>query len=79
MELVKRLLKNKHSGKAISFLCGLGLVCILFACNEEDCIHAYIGPKISELKEVFRMGDKCVKYKEKSVKCEPNKKKLNFA
>ena len=79
MKSINRIFYSKHSSSVLSILFGVSIVCILFACTEDSCVHSYVGPKVSEMNKVFRSGDKCVKYVEKSVECDKNKKKVDFA
>ena len=79
MKSINRLFYSKHSSLVLSILFGVSVVCILFACSDETCVSSYVGPKVSEMNKIFRSGDKCVKYVEKSVECDKNKKKLSFA
>lgn len=79
MKSIQRIFYSKHSSLVLSILFGVSIMCILFACNEDSCVHSYVGPKVAEMKKIFRSGDKCIKYVEKSVACDKNKKKVSFA
>lgn len=78
MQSIKRIFHSKHSSLVLSIILGMGLVCILFTCGD-DCVKGYVGPKVSEMNKVFRSGDKCLKYVERNVECDKNKKKISFA
>lgn len=74
---IKKLLHDKKISVILSIVFGLAIVSLLYACTGDDCKN-FIGPKKNTLSDVFKVNGKCVKFEEKSTKCDPNKKKLEI-
>jgi hypothetical protein len=75
---IKKILYSKNSPILISILFGIGIISFIYACSGEDCI-VYKGPKKEELDKIYRMKDSCMKYNMNLVKCNNNKKQVEFA
>jgi hypothetical protein len=66
------------TGKIIvSIILGLGIASLFRkACKDRNCIK-FEAPSIKELeKDVYRIDDKCYKYKSKTTTCDKNKKTI---
>lgn len=70
MNLVK-LVQSKLGRFIISVILGLGLATLFRkSCKTKECT-IFLPPDISSIKDdVFSYDNKCVKYKEKAVKCD---------
>ena len=77
--LAKRLLHSNKSSLFISILFGVGVIAFLFACDTESCKYNYIGPKKNELDKIYRNKAECTKIKPVGVKCDSQKRQVNFA
>ena len=77
---IKRLLYGDVGKIFISVLLGLGLATLFRkVCKNRDCI-VFHAPDIKKIKnQVFKFDNKCYVFKEKIVKCKPNKKIVEFA
>ena len=70
MNLLK-LVQSKLGKFIISIILGLGLATLFRkTCKSKECI-VFLSPDIQTIKDdVFSYNNKCVKYKEKAVKCD---------
>ena len=74
---IKTLLHDKKISVVLSVIFGLAIISLLYACTGDDC-KDFIGPKKNTLGDVFKVNGKCVKFEEKSIECNENKKKLKL-
>ena len=74
---IKKLLHDKKISVVLSIIFGLAVVSLLYACTGDDCKN-FVGPTKSTLNDIFKVNGTCVKYEEKSVKCDDKKKKLTL-
>lgn len=74
---IKRLLHDKKISVVLSVVFGLAIISLLYACTGDDC-KDFTGPKKNTLDDVFKVNGKCVKFEERSVVCNDNKKKLQL-
>lgn len=65
------LVQTKLGKFIISVILGLGLATLFRkSCKSKECT-VFLAPNITTLKDdIFSFDNKCVKYKEKSVKCD---------
>jgi len=70
MNLIK-LVESKLGRLLVSVILGLGLATLFRkSCKTKECT-IFLAPDISSLKDdIYRYDNKCVKYKEKAVKCD---------
>ena len=63
----------------ISILLGLGVACLFHkVCKDKECI-TFAGPVISNVDgKIFKHDNKCYTYNLHSVKCDKNKKIVDF-
>tara|TARA_Y100000389_G_scaffold168516_1_gene174205 strand:+ start:298 stop:531 length:234 start_codon:yes stop_codon:yes gene_type:complete len=74
---IKKLLHDKKLSVVLSIVFGLAVVSLLYACTGDDC-KDFTGPPKNILGDVFKVNGKCVKFEEKSVECNNNKKRLKL-
>lgn len=75
-----KVILNSNVGKiVISVLIGLGVACLFHkACKDKECIR-FSGPIIKNVDgKIFQYDDKCYTYKLNAVKCDANKKTIDF-
>lgn len=72
MNLLK-LIQSKLGRFIVSVILGLGLATLFRkSCKSKECT-IFLAPNISSIKDdVYSFDSKCVKYKEKAVKCDNN-------
>ena len=75
---IKRVFYDKRSSIVLSIVFGLGFISLLYACTGDDC-KSFVGPKKSTLNDTFKVNGNCVKFEERSVKCDATKKKLHIS
>lgn len=77
---IKRILYNPIGRILLSMLLGIGLASLFNrVCKEKDCIHFH-GPVIKEIdQKTFEFDNKCYQYEAVPVKCDENKKIIEFA
>ena len=70
MNLIK-LVESKLGRLIVSVILGLGLATLFRkSCKTKECT-IFLAPDIASLKDdIYRYDNKCVKYKEKAVKCD---------
>lgn len=76
---IKRIINSSRAKFVFSILLGLGLATLFRkACDERNCL-VFKAPAIKEIKnKVFGFNNKCYKYTEQNVTCNPNKTILNI-
>jgi|688.fasta_scaffold1580174_1 hypothetical protein len=75
-----KVILNSNVGKiVISVLIGLGIACLFHkACKDKECIR-FAGPVIKNVDgKIFQHNEKCYAYKLNAVKCDSNKKIVDF-
>jgi len=75
MQKLTKIVHTKYGGIAISIILGLGLASLFRrACNERNCI-IFKAPSMNEITDnVYEHNNKCYKFSQKSVSCDPAKK-----
>mgnify|MGYP001313850899 FL=1 len=75
----KRLLYSDFGKILISIVLGIGLATLFRrVCVGKDC-YVFKSPEFSKInKQVFKHNNKCYKFKEQSVTCDPSKKIVEF-
>ena len=75
----KRLLHTELGKTFISVILGLGLAALFRkVCKDRKCL-IFKAPKLEKIKgQVFKFDGQCYKYREEAVKCDPNKKIVDF-
>jgi hypothetical protein len=70
-----RIIESEQGKIFISILLGLGLATLFRrVCNERNCL-LFRHPDIDDIhKNTYQHGEKCYNFREKLVKCNPNKK-----
>ena len=76
---IRRLIYSDFGRIVISILLGLGLATIFRkVCKDRSCL-IFKAPKLEKIKgQVFKFDGKCYKYREEAIKCDPNKKIVDF-
>lgn len=71
------VLNSKSTSVIISILLGFGLATLFKkTCNTPDC-YVFKGPHHTKIEgQVFKMGNKCYKYKKQHEHCNPFNKNL---
>lgn len=72
--------KTQLGKNLISIVLGIGLASIFRkACENERCL-VFKAPSVSSIKDnVYEHDNSCYKFNERSVDCDPKKKKVRFA
>ena len=72
MNLLK-LVQSKLGRFLISVILGLGLATLFRkSCKSKECT-VFLAPDIASIKDdIYKYDSKCIKYKEKAVKCDDN-------
>tara|TARA_X000000950_G_scaffold286911_1_gene397281 strand:- start:1384 stop:1629 length:246 start_codon:yes stop_codon:yes gene_type:complete len=75
----KRLLYSDFGKILISIILGIGLSTLFRrVCHGKDC-YVFKSPEFSKINsQVFKHNNKCYKFKESSVTCDPTKKIVEF-
>ena len=75
----KRLLYSDFGKILISIILGIGLATLFRrVCVGKDC-YIFKSPEFSKINDqVFKHNNKCYKFKEQSVTCDPSKKIIEF-
>ena len=75
----QRLLHTETGRIIISIVLGLGIASLFRkVCKDRSCI-AFRAPPLKDLeKDVYKLDDKCYKYKPKAVKCDATKKDVDL-
>lgn len=75
----KRILYTPIGRILMSILLGLGLASLFHrVCKEKNCIHFH-GPVIKDIDhKTFQFDNKCYQYEAAPVKCDDNKKIIDF-
>ena len=76
---IRRLIYSDFGRTVISIILGLGLATIFRkVCKDRKCL-IFKAPKLEKIKgQVFKFDGQCYKYREEAVKCDPNKKIVEF-
>lgn len=77
MNLMK-LVQSKLGRILISIILGLGLATLFRkSCKSKECT-VFLAPDIGSIKDdIYQYDNKCIKYKEKAVKCDNNHVMIN--
>jgi hypothetical protein len=72
--------QTKNGRIIMSILLGLGLSSLFRkSCKNRNCI-VFKAPSIKEIKDkTFEFNNKCYKYNETNIKCDSNRKTVNFS
>lgn len=81
--MIEKLLKLFHSEKGkiiLSIIIGIGIASLFRkACSDRKQCIVFKGPNLVDLhKNIYRHGNKCYSFKEKSTKCGSASKKVEF-
>lgn len=74
-----KFVHTKNGRVILSILLGLGLSSLFRkSCKNRNCI-VFKAPAIKDIKDkTFEFNNKCYKYTEKNIKCDDNRKTVNF-
>jgi hypothetical protein len=77
---LKRLFNTETGKLIISIILGLGLATLFRkTCGEKGCL-TFRGPDLEDIKtKIYKYGNKCFNYTVQSIKCNYNKKNVDFA
>tara|TARA_Y100000591_G_C21249023_1_gene412742 strand:- start:143 stop:379 length:237 start_codon:yes stop_codon:yes gene_type:complete len=77
--MFKRLLESDTGKIIIAILLGIGLASLFRkACKGKNCLIFRAPEHVDLISGTFKYDKKCYKFKEKSVPCFKNKKKVSF-
>ncbi len=76
---IKRLFYSNFGRILLSILLGFGLATLFRkVCKDRNCI-VFKSPPLDELRtNIYQHNNKCYKFKENSIKCDKNKKKVKM-
>ena len=76
---IRRLIYSDFGKYIISILLGLGLSSIFRkTCTDRKCLVFKSAPMGEIKSKIFAFNDKCFKFSEKAVSCDPNKKTVEI-